>query len=109
MTLPRPQSGSLTFRYVDVMWLRCVDEDRHLYVDCVEDVALLNSAVHNDEDLSVENVALDVNDGQSSARSSNNAKRGSRVTAAEKETADFLRLSDSGFKSIIRSGLSHFS
>ena len=47
------------FQDVNAVLFRCVDEDRHLYVDCVVDAVLLSSVVHNDEGFSVENVALD--------------------------------------------------
>ena len=104
-----PSSCSFTPRYANAMWLRCVDEDNRLYLDSAQDVALLNTAVHTDQDLSVENVTRNVDDGRSSPRSRNKAKRKGRGAAVERATADFLRLSDSGFQSIIRAGLSHFA
>jgi len=91
------------------MLLRCVDEDNRLYLDSAQDAALLNTAVHTDQDLSVENVTRNVDDGRSSARSRNKAKRKGRGASVERATADFLRLSDSGSQSIIRAGLSHFA
>ena len=47
------------FQDVNAALLCRVDEEIYLYVDCVVDVALLGSVVHNDEISSVENVAPD--------------------------------------------------